>query len=295
MQTCKYLIWIKWKNRFRCWDLGSELLDVLQRLDGVWHGTNKRCFSPSLWDLPHVTSFHPSDVRQTGYKAQEMQGLCDPARITPVTLTTTPPDTHTHKINDSNKLTTHHLHSPRMESDNRNGTQTKWRVTPKARLDRAIWKIWDLKMAVKRGGVSELRFFQDTHTHHHQHTTSNILQRALSFRCLPTVCAFILFLPSCFKTYRTSSASALFAFGIGYFETLLWCDKHANCVLNNSTEWWGRSVFNVFSASLSLAISVDVLQWERHMARTIRSNQDSALLYVTSNVAPALKHTHCFF
>lgn len=135
-----------------------------------------------------------------------------------------------------------------------------------------------------------------THTQHHhqQQTTSNILQRALSFRCLPTVCGtFFFFFPSRFMAYRSSSASALFAFGIGYFETLLWCDKHTNCVLNNSTEWWGRSVFNVFSASLSLAISVDVQQRERHVARTTLSNQDSALLYVTSSVASGLKHTTC--
>lgn len=86
-----------------------------------------------------------------------------------------------------------------------------------------------------------------------------------------------------FLSCRCSSASAPLTFGVGYLGTLLWCDKHARCVLNKDAECWGCSVFNVFSASLSLAISVDVQQREGHRVQTIRSNQESALLYATSS------------
>lgn len=95
-----------------------------------------------------------------------------------------------------------------------------------------------------------------------------------------------------FLSYRRSSASALLTFGVGYLGTLLWCDKHARCVLNNNAECWGRSVFNVFSASLSQAISVDVQQREKHRVQTILSNQESALLYATSSIATACFETH---
>lgn len=40
-------------------------------------------------------------------------------------------------------------------------------------------------------------------------------------------------------------------------------------------------MFNVFSASLSLAISENVQQGERHMVHTILTNEELALLYVT--------------
>lgn len=61
---------------------------------------------------------------------------------------------------------------------------------------------------------------------------------------------------------------------------------------NNYAECWGRRLLNVFSASLSLAISVDVQQREGHMVSTILSNQESALLYVTSTIAPACLQTY---
>lgn len=95
-----------------------------------------------------------------------------------------------------------------------------------------------------------------------------------------------------FLSYRSSSASALLTFGVSYLGTLLWCDKHARCVLNNDAECWGCSVFNVFSASLSLAISVDVQQREGHRVQTILSNQESALLYATSSIATSCFEAH---
>lgn len=86
-----------------------------------WHGATKDLLTPLLKITTAFNEFEPdqSTVRETIYKMQEIQSLCDLAKITAVIITPTP----IKRINDSKELTTCHLYLPHVNYDNRSANQ----------------------------------------------------------------------------------------------------------------------------------------------------------------------------